>query len=165
MSESPAGLLLGLFETHVQVKNLEHAMRFYGDLLGLELGFKETERRAALYWVGGKGKTMLGVWEKPPWLPADAGHRVLPQHLAFEVNLDHLQTAIHRMKHRGIKLRNFFDQVTDEPSVFGWIPAAAIYFDDPDGHLLELIAKLEGEPIPDLGVVSLAEWNHLARRG
>ncbi|HKW25483.1 MAG TPA: VOC family protein [Terriglobales bacterium] len=164
MSEPPAGLLLGVFETHVQVKNLENAMRFYGDILGLELGFTVTESRAALYWVGGRGKTMLGVWEKPPWLPADAGERILPQHLAFEVTLNDLQPAIQRMKQRGIQLRNFFDQVTDEPSVFGWIPAAAIYFNDPDGHLLEFIAKLQDEPMAEVGVVSLREWNHRVQR-
>lgn len=164
MNESPAGLLRGVFETHVQVKNLENAMRFYGDIVGLELGFTDIERRAALYWVGGSGKTMLGVWEKPPWLPADTGERILPQHLAFEVNLNDLHAAIQRMKQRGIQICNFFDQVTDEPSVFGWIPAAAVYFNDPDGHLLEFIAKLEGEPRADLGVIPLAEWNHLASR-
>ena len=30
---------------------------------------------------------------------------------------------------------------TSAPSTFRWIPARSIYFDDPDGHLLELIAK------------------------
>jgi catechol 2,3-dioxygenase-like lactoylglutathione lyase family enzyme len=163
MSEPPAALLLGVFETHVQVKNLETAMRFYGDILGLELGFTITERSAALYWVGGRGKTMLGVWENPPWLPADSAERIVPQHLAFEVTPNHLQAAIQRMKQRGIQTRNFFDQVTDEPSVFGWIPAAAIYFNDPDGHLLEFIAKLQEEPMAEVGVVSLTEWNHLPR--
>jgi lactoylglutathione lyase len=164
MSEPPAGLLLGVFEAHVQVKNLENAMRFYGDVLGLEHGFTVTERRAALYWVGGRGKTMLGVWENPPWLPADAGERILPQHLAFEVRLNDLQTAIQRMKQRGIQMRNFFDQVTEEPSVFAWIPAAAIYFNDLDGHLLEFTAKLKEEPMAEVGIVSLTEWNQLARR-
>ncbi len=77
MSESPAGLFRGLFETHVQVKDLEKAMRFYGDVLGLEIGLRETERRVAFYWIGGKGRTVLGLWEKPPWLPA--GNPVLPQ--------------------------------------------------------------------------------------
>ncbi len=164
MSESPAGLLRGVFETHVQVKNLENAMRFYGDIVGLELGFTDMERRTALYWVGGSGKTMLGVWEKPPWLPADAGERILPQHLAFEVSLNDLHAAIQGMKQRGVQIRNFFDQVTDEPSVFGWIPAAAVYFNDPDGHLLEFIAKLKEPPMADVAVVSLREWNHLAQR-
>jgi lactoylglutathione lyase len=66
--------------------------------------------------------------------------------------------AIDRVTRQGLTVRDFFDQVTNEPSVFAWIPAASIYFSDPDGHLLELIAKLEDAPAPDLGVVSLSEW-------
>lgn len=161
MSESPAGLFRGLFETHVQVKDLEEAMRFYGDVLGLELGLRETERRVAFYWIGWKGRTVIGLWEKPPWVPFDTGNLILPQHLAFEVNLDDLATAIERVKRRGIELRNFLGQITDEPSVFGWVPGASIYFNDVDGHLLEFMAKLDAEPQKDIGIVSLTEWNRL----
>jgi hypothetical protein len=39
------------------------------------------------------------------------------------------------------------------------MPAASIYFNDIDGHLLEFIAEIKGEPAPDLGIVSLTEWN------
>jgi len=38
------------------------------------------------------------------------------------------------------------------------MPAASIYFNDPDGHLLEFIAILPGKARPQLGVVSLDEW-------
>jgi lactoylglutathione lyase len=164
MSRSPAGLFLGLFETHLHVANLEKAMKFYGEVLGLELGLKDTERRAALYWIGKDRGTMLGLWEKPPWVTGVAGNPVLPQHLAFAVDFEDLMTAIDRIKQRGIELRNFFDRVTAEPSVFGWIPAASIYFNDVDGHLLEFIARLEGEPAPEIGVVSLTEWRQLPVR-
>ena len=162
-SESPAGLFRGLFETHLHVTDLEKAMRFYGDVLGLELGLKETNRRAALYWVGRNRSTMLGIWERPPWAVGSAGKPVFSQHLAFEVAFDDLWTAIHRMKENGVELRNFSGHITDEPSVFGWIPAASIYFSDVDGHLLELIARLDGVPAADIGIVSLAGWNDLLR--
>jgi lactoylglutathione lyase len=161
MNESPAGLFRGLFETHLHVADLERAMRFYGDVLGLELGLKETERRAALYWIGKNRSAMLGIWERPPWAAGGAGSRIVPQHLAFEVALQDLQSAIDRLKQNGIEVRNFFDHVTDEPSVFGWMPAASIYFNDVDGHLLEFIARLEGEPASDIGIVSLGEWKRL----
>jgi len=164
MSESPAEVLRGLFETHLHVSDLEKAMQFYGDVLGLELGLKETERRAAFYWIGENRSTMLGIWEKPPWVSGVTAKQVLTQHLAFEVGFDNLKTAIDRIKQRGIELRNFFDHATDEPSVFGWIPAASIYFNDVDGHLLEFIARLDGEPAADLGVISLAEWTQLRRQ-
>ena len=69
-------MITGLFETHINVANLERSMAFYETVLGLELGIKEEGRRVAFYWVGGRGEAMLGLWEKP----AD---QILPQHFAF----------------------------------------------------------------------------------
>jgi lactoylglutathione lyase len=168
MSQSPARLFRGLFETHLHVADLEKAMAFYGDVLGLELGLHQKERRAAFYWIGGDQSAMLGLWERPPWVANGSGHpgggnKVLAQHLAFAVEFENLRSAIDRLRQRGVELRNFFDRVTDEPSVFGWIPAASIYFNDVDGHLLEFIARLEGEPAPEVDVVSLKEWRELKK--
>ena len=53
---------------------------------------------------------------------------------------------------------NFFNDGTKMPVVFCWMPAVSIYFDDPDGHLLEFIAVLKGKGRPDLGVVTYDEW-------
>jgi lactoylglutathione lyase len=33
------------------------------------------------------------------------------------------------------------------------MPAAAVYFRDPDGHQLEYLAMLDEEPRPDRGIV------------
>ncbi len=134
-------------------------MAFYGDLLGLRLGYEDAERRAALYWIGANKNSMLGLWEKPPWASQAGKIPPVAQHIAFEVSLEDLTTAIQRLKQRGLELTNFFGKITDEPSVFGWMPAASIYFNDLDGHSLELIAPLAGEPAPEIGVVSFTEWN------
>jgi hypothetical protein len=40
-----------------------------------------------------------------------------------------------------------------EPSVIGWMPAAAVFFHNPDGHLLEYLAMLPHQPHPEAGVV------------
>jgi catechol 2,3-dioxygenase-like lactoylglutathione lyase family enzyme len=97
-----------------------------------------------------------------PWASRDGeGDRIIPQHFAFEVALADLSRAIANVRNRGIVLWNFFGKATDVPSVFGWMPAASIYFNDPDGHLLEFIAKLPGEPRPEIGVMSLDEWTVL----
>ncbi len=164
MSEAPATFFSGLFETHLHVLDLERSMRFYGDVLGLELARTEPERRVALYWVGENRSTMLGLWEKPPWIWQGSHNNVQIQHIAFAVQLKDLHEAIERLKQNRIELRNFFDQVTDEPSVFGWMPAASIYFHDVDGHLLELIAGIHSEPAPQIGIVPLSEWNSLKSR-
>jgi lactoylglutathione lyase len=163
MNKAPGTLFSGLFETHLHVLDLERSMRFYGDVLGLELGRMEPERRVALYWVGKNRNTMLGLWEAPPWIWEGGRNKVQTQHIAFGVELEDLQEAMQRLKENRIELRDFFDQVTDEPSVFGWMPAASIYFHDVDGHLLEFIARIDKEPVPDVGIVSLSEWNNLMR--
>ncbi len=54
-NQTPAAFITGLFETHLQVRNLERSMEFYGEVLGLELGMKEQARRVAFYWMGGRG--------------------------------------------------------------------------------------------------------------
>jgi lactoylglutathione lyase len=154
----------GLFETHLDVIDLDRSVGFYGAVLGLEVALRREEvdatradahslgaRRFALLWVGGPGHAMLGLWERPR-------ERVVPQHLAFEVGLQELPDLVARLEQRGIEFRDFFQQRTTVPTVFGFIPAASIYFDDPDGHVLELLAPLAATPRPDLGVLSWAEW-------
>jgi catechol 2,3-dioxygenase-like lactoylglutathione lyase family enzyme len=158
----PSVFITGLFETHLKVRNLERSMEFYERIVGLELGMKEQVRRAAFYWIGGQGKTALGLWENPPWA-SERGveDQIIKQHFAFEIDPANLGRAVAGIKQRGIEPRNFFEQTTDVPSVFGWLPAASIYFNDPDGHLLEFIAKLPDKARPEIGVVSLDEWNRL----
>jgi hypothetical protein len=38
------------------------------------------------------------------------------------------------------------------------MPAAAVYFNDPDGHQLEFLSVLPGPPQPELGVVVWSRW-------
>lgn len=141
-----------LFETHLDVSDLERSMAFYESILGLELGTKEEVRRIAFYWIGGRMKTMLGLWEKR--------HTPIPsRHIAFEVELDALGPAIERLNSLGIATKDFFGRVSEDPTVLAWMPAVSIYFDDPDGHLLELIARIPGDPLPERGIVQWSDWD------
>ena len=118
------------------------------------LGARDEARRLAIYWVGGWGRAFVGLWEKPQ-------DQIQKQHFAFEVDLERLTHAIASLTGQGIPVRNFLGERTEVPSVFGWVPAASVYFDDPDGHILELIAMLPGPPRPEIGIVPLPEWNRL----
>ncbi len=144
-------MITGLFETHLNVRDLDRSMAFYSALPDFTLGMFDAARRIAFYFIGGWNHTMLGLWEKP----AD---EVAPQHLAFEIPLDAMADAISDLKSKGIQPLDFFQQPSDEPTVFAWMPAVGIYFHDPDGHLLEYIARLEGEPQPERGLLTLAQW-------
>ena len=140
-----------LYETHINVRDLEESMRFYEDVIGLELGTKDEDRRIAFYWIGGWARTMLGVWEKPP-------DQIQPQHFAFEIEVDDMQPMIAALHEKGVATRGFFGPESDVPSVFGWVPAVSIYFRDPDGHSLEYLARLPGDPRPDFGIQPWPEW-------
>jgi len=142
----------GLFETHIHVTNLENSMKFYEEVLGLEFAHIESERRVAFYWMGNRGDAMLGVWEKPV-------AEVQRQHFAFRSSVENiLEKSVDWLHHRNLEARNFFNDGSECPMVFGWMPAIAIYFQDPDGHSLEFISMLPGEPRPDLGVITWEAW-------
>jgi lactoylglutathione lyase len=53
---------------------------------------------------------------------------------------------------------SFFGVEADEPSVIGWMPAAAVYFRDPDGHQLEYLTMLDEQPRPEAGIILWSEW-------
>ena len=85
----------------------------------------------------------------------------LTLHVAFEVaELNDLLDAPKLLKDQGIIPLSFFGIESMEPSVIGSMPAAAIYFRDPDGHMMEYLTMLDDEvPRPDLGIVSWSEWS------
>ena len=43
--------------------------------------------------------------------------------------------------------------------MIGWMPAAAVYFRDPDGHLLEYLAMLDAAPDRDRRILSWSDWS------
>jgi lactoylglutathione lyase len=143
----------GLFETHLTVRDVERSVAFYRDVVGLPLALDLPERNTAFLWIGERGRSMLGLW--------GIGSSVVSVnlHVAFEAALDDVLASPQRLREQGVIPLSFFGAETDEPDVLGWMPAAAVYFQDPDGHLLEYLAMLDEEPRPDAGVVPWSEWN------
>jgi lactoylglutathione lyase len=149
----------GLFETHLTVSNLQRSIAFYRDIVGLELALEVSERNAAFFWIGDHSSyssrhSMLGLWSVGT---APLG---LNLHIALEVSaINDLLDAPKRLKDQGIVPLSFFGKESMEPSVIGWMPAAAVYFRDPDGHLIEYLTMLDDrERKHDLGIVNWSEW-------
>src|SRR5690242_9254604 len=120
----------GLFETHLTTSDLTRSVEFYRDAVGLEVAAIVPERRVAFFWIGGRGKSMLGLWE------TGTGPQRMSLHTAFTVDLERLLEAPARLAASGITPLDFDGKATREPVVLGWMPAVSLYFQDPDGNLL-----------------------------
>lgn len=147
-----------LFESHLTVSNLDNSVAFYRDILGLKLAHTVPERLAAFFWVGEPGHTMIGLWSIP------SSPIRMRLHIAFDVELDHVVASVDALRRAGITPRDGGGgQPVDEPIVIGWMPAASVYFDDPDGHSLEFISMLPDKPRPELGWLPLSKWRSRAQ--
>ena len=141
----------GLFETHLTVSDLPRSVAFYRDVVGLPLALEVPERGAAFFWIAAPGEGLLGLWSMGS---APMG---LVLHLAFRASLEDVMGACDRLRSLGVTPLSFFAEETTEPSVIGWMPAAAVYLRDPDGHLLEYLAMLDEQPRPDRGIVAWSQ--------
>ena len=141
-----------LFEAHLTVADLDASIEFYRDRLGLELAHVVRARQAAFFWIGARGRTMLGLWAG-----SSAPQKTI-SHIAFAAAPDDVVSAPLTLRAAGITPLDFDGQPTNEAVVLAWMPAASIYFRDPDGHMVEYIAMLADEARPDAGVVTWREW-------
>jgi len=144
--------ITGLFEAHLTVGDLKRSMDFYEGVLGLERAHVVPERDAAFYWIGGPGRSMLGLWG------AGAGPQRMSLHVAFAASVADVLEAPARLEAAGVVPRDFWGTPSSEPVVLGWMPAVAVYFTDPDGHLLEFLAMLPEPARAEVGVVTWTEW-------
>ena len=147
----------GLFEAHLTVSDLERSIAFYGGALGLELAHRDIARKVAFFWMGGRGETMLGLWD------VGASPQRMNLHIAFKVDLADLLDAPQRLQAANITPLDFWGKPSDEVTVIGWMPAASVYFHDPDGNLVEYLAMLPDPARPELGVISLSRWQEGVR--
>ena len=140
-----------LFEAHLTVTDLERSIAFYRDVLGLPLAHRVPSRHVAIFWVPAPESGMLGLWS------IHSSPLSMRLHIAFGVEVADVEKSISALLAHGL-VPTDGDQPVQEPVVFCWMPAASIYFRDPDGHSLEFIAMLPHPPRPELGRVTLSEW-------
>ena len=151
----------GFYEVHLPVTDLDRAIDFYIEKLGFEMGFGGRHGASALLVCGaGDSRWMLGLFQVNT-----VEHRhPAESHISFRVAEEDVDQMVPYLRERDI------DPVhpptapvqgpMSEPIVHGWMPAAAVFFTDPDGHLLELIADLPDAPRPDVQYEPLSEWRN-----
>ena len=113
----------GVYEIAIRVKDLPRAERFYKDVLGLREGLRDERRNWLFLWAGGNTGMVVLQEDKGDW-PR--------QHFAFTVNEEDISRAGAILKENHVEV--------SEPVYHEWMKATSLYFADPDGHALELIA-------------------------
>jgi lactoylglutathione lyase len=143
----------GLWETHITVRDLDRSIAFYRDVVGLTLAHVVPDRHVAFFWVGQPRQAMLGLWST---LTSPMGMRL---HYAFQVSVEDVVASVAALKQAGLQPMAGGGGPLEEPEVIPWIPAASVYFRDPDDHSLEFIAMLPGTPQPAAKRMTLSAWN------
>jgi hypothetical protein len=95
---------------------------------------------------------MLGLWE------GGSSPQRISLHLAFRASLTDLLEAPAKLRAASVIPLDFWGQPADEPTVHSWMPAASIYFRDPDGNLLEYLSMLPVPPRPETGSITWSQW-------
>lgn len=83
----PGARVHGLFEAHLNVRNLARSVAFYRDVVGLALAYELPERQVAFFWCGEPGAALRTESSRARFWPADrraecdrvdaGGHRLL----------------------------------------------------------------------------------------
>lgn len=128
-----------LHEVTYFVRDFQHSMDFYENVLGMRLGLKQDGY--AQFDLNGP---VLAIHVAE----GDRERAGKENHIAFRVRTAEAVDRIYRLlKGRGVKFEPYnvggaFDEsVTAEPRNFEW-GYRCIFFRDPDGHLIEIFAEL-----------------------
>jgi lactoylglutathione lyase len=113
----------GVYEVAIRVRDLGRAEPFYREILGLEVGLRDATRNWLFLRAGGDAGMVV--------LQEDQGVWPL-QHFAFSVDAADVERAAAMLRERGVQVQG--------PVRLEWMPATSLYFNDPDGHSLELCA-------------------------
>ncbi len=156
----------GLYEVHLPVKDLNRSIDFYVEKLGFKLGFGDRGGTSALLlYADGDTRWMLGLFQ----VNTIAHRHPAEYHISFRAAEEDVDQMVNRLREHGIEPVHPptapVQGPMHEPIVHGWMPAPAVFFKDPDGHLLELIGELSDAPRPDFVYRSLSEWRTLIGTG
>ena len=133
----PALSPCSLLEAHLNVGELDRSIAFYSEVLGLELAHINKERETAFFWIGERGRSMLGLWAGS-WSP-----NVMQLHSLFVWSWRTFCVGGSSSLKRG-----WFPWIflacprRNLPSLDGCLRLLSSS-GDPDNHLLELLAMLQ----------------------
>jgi len=113
----------GVYEVAIRVKDLAKAEPFYREALDLEIGIRDEKRNWLFLRAGGDAGMVVLQEDKGEW-PL--------QHFAFTLDEADIDRAATMLRDRGVDVEG--------PVFHQWMNSTSLYFDDPDGNQLELLA-------------------------
>jgi catechol-2,3-dioxygenase len=113
----------GVYEVAIRVKDLAKAEPFYLGVLDLEVGLRDEKRNWLFLRAGGDAGMIVLQEDKGEW-PL--------QHFAFTIEEADIEPALATLRERGVEVEG--------PVFHQWMNSTSLYFEDPDGHALELLA-------------------------
>ena len=113
----------GVYEVAIRVKDLAKAEPFYREALDLEVGIRDEKRNWLFLRAGGDAGMVVLQEVKGEW-PL--------QHFAFTLDEADIERAASMLRERGVEVEG--------PVFHQWMNSTSLYFDDPDGNKLELLA-------------------------
>ncbi|MFJ7734511.1 VOC family protein [Lysinibacillus sp. NPDC097231] len=147
-------MIKGLYEAHLPVSNLQRSIAFY-EKLGLELAY--VRDRLAFFWIV-KGESWIGLWESNH---VNLDYHPSIRHIAFKVDEADFKHVKEWLQSIDIEIRKAFGFTPQQqPLVLPNHPHAhaAIYFADPDGNSIELIAPLNLDMKEGFPMMTLEQW-------
>ncbi len=125
----------GLTELVIWVRDMETALGFYRDALGLTV-MSPPDFRGAVFLQVGESKdvpqqiVLVPLPEDAPGAPAERSQRAL-HHVGLEIAAQDFEGERERLEDLGFEVR-----LGEHP----FLPLRGMYIDDPDGNEVELIA-------------------------
>ncbi|WP_102027806.1 VOC family protein [Salirhabdus sp. Marseille-P4669] len=149
-------MIMGLYEAHLPVKNLEKSIRFYNQL-GLTLAWRDED--TAFFWIE-EGISWLGLWQGDEY---QTQYHPSLRHIAFRVTYQDLKESLKWLESLQVKTVPFGGRISVEPFVRPNQGNASVYFDDPDGKSLELMCfvAVPNELKHITEKLSFDEWENL----
>jgi len=151
---------LSVCEIHLVVSDLDASEAFYTSVLGFSRAFRGDD--VCFLWTGSERGDQIGLWrvrqdDRVRAHTTPDTSRIQRQHVAFGLEVDALGGALRALAEKGVAVRDFEGREEDL-SVHAWVPAVSAYLTDPDGHALELYARLPDPPEPGAGVIPFGAW-------
>lgn len=113
---------------HLKVSDLERSVKFYSEVLGMEVMARYGRQAAFLSYDGYHHHLGLNTWESQGAPPAPRRSAGLYHFAVLYPSREALATAVKRVLEHGVRLEGASDHLVSQ----------AIYLSDPDGNGLEL---------------------------